>query len=182
LIECSAARWNPASGCCRPRGELAQEILAGLGHHLGEHRADAVLHRGAALVGEVALQRSREVAAVRPEDRLEARLQIRGHALGLVGEARLHRARRALELRLDEVGLHAGLLTIQDAGADLDRVGHHGGRILACLRSLGHDPHGALVGHDEAVDAQAITEDADARLGERGGGFHDEGVARYPAS
>ena len=40
--------------------------------------------------------------------------------------------------------------------------------------------HGALVGDDEAVDAQAVAQDADAGVGERGGGFHDGEVARYP--
>ena len=36
-----------------------------------------------------------------------------------------------------------------------------------------------FVGDDEAVDAQAVAHDADAGVGERGGGFHGEEVARY---
>ena len=86
---------------------------------------------------------------------------------------------RALELGLDELGVRAGLLPIEDARADLDRVAHQLDGVLAVLLALGDEPDGAFVLHDEAVDDHAPTDDPDVGRSEGCCSFHFSLVARY---
>ena len=78
----------------------------------------------------------------------------------------------ALELGLDELGVRAGLLAVEHARADLDRVADQLGRILAVLLALRDEPDGALVVDDEAVDDHAIAHDPDVRRPEGCCSFH----------
>ena len=79
---------------------------------------------------------------------------------------------RLLELRLHELRVRAGLLAVEHARADLDRVADRLGRVVAVLLALANDANGALVVDDEAVDRDDIAEYADVRLPEWSGCFH----------
>ena len=76
----------------------------------------------------------------------------------LVRELDVQLRGRALELRLDELRVRAGLLTVEDARADLDRVGHSLGVIVARLLALAHDAHGALVLDVELPDDEPVAD------------------------
>ena len=79
---------------------------------------------------------------------------------------------RLLELRLDELGVGAGLLAVEHAGADLDRVEHDPDRIVPVLLALADEPDGAFVVDDQAVDRDAVADHADVRLPEWSCCFH----------
>ena len=53
------------------------------------------------------------------------------------------------------------------------------GEFLAGVLALAGQAHGALVGHREVLDAQAVADERDAVSEERGGSFHDGLVAPY---
>ena len=75
--------------------------------------------------------------------------------------ARVELARGPLELRLDEVGVGAGLLAVEHPRADLDRVGDELRGGLAGLLALPGEPDGAGVLDDEPVDEQRLARGAD---------------------
>ena len=80
--------------------------------------------------------------------------------------------RGLLELGLDELGVGGGLLAVEHARADLDGVADRPDRIVAVLLALAHEPDGAFVLDDQAVDHEAVADRADVRLSEGGGCFH----------
>ena len=119
---------------------LGQELGAQLVLHLGRDVAHDVAHlvldgvgRG---VGEVALQGAGHVAGLGAKGLLELLVQALGDAPGSLDELGVEVAGGTLELGLDEVGLGAGLLAVQDAGTDLDRVEHELYRVRAGLLAL----------------------------------------------
>src|SRR4051812_42301154 len=85
-----------------------------------------------------------------------------------LAEGRLERPVGALELGLHEVRVRPGLLAVEHARADFDGVGDDLHRVVAGLGALAHEPRGALVVHDDAVDGHAIADDADAGLAKWG--------------
>ena len=76
-------------------------------------------------------------------------------------------ARGLLELRAHELRVGAGLLAVEHARADLDRLDDEAHRVVA----LGGQPHGGLVVDREEVDRQAAVGDLDAGEGEGEGSF-----------
>ena len=70
--------------------------------------------------------------------------------------------------------LGAGLLAVQNPGADLDRVRHHPHGILARVDPAGDQLGRHRVVHDQVVDDQAPDERAHARLAQGCGGFHGQ--------
>ena len=84
----------------------------------------------------------------------------------------LQLARGLLELGLDELRVGAGLLAVEHARADLDGVADRLDRVVAVLLARANEADGALVLDDEAVDRDAIADDADVRLPEWSGCFH----------
>jgi hypothetical protein len=160
------------------RGELALEVLAHLRRDLADREAHLVLHRLAAAVAEVALERLRHEAVVGAERLVDLPVQVDDDLAGALDELLVEVARCTLELGLDEVGVRAGVLAVEHSGADLEGVAHEHGRIVARVDARGDEPDDALVLDGEAVDAEAVAEDVD--VGERkwGRGFHGGDVAR----
>ena len=157
-------------------GELLAQVLADLDLRLREQRLHAVLHGDVRLVAEVAGQQLRDLATVAAEDLVDLRVEPLGHLARALDELLVEVARSALELRLDELGVGAGLLAVEDAGADLDRVLDELGRVPS-LRGEAHD---GLVVDDETVDVQAVGDDAHLGEGETCS-FHGYRVAPWQA-
>ena len=61
-----------------------------------------------------------------------------------------------------------GVLAVEHAGADLDGLDDELGEVLAGVLALAGQAHGALVGHREVLDAQAVADERDAVSEERG--------------
>jgi hypothetical protein len=160
------------------RGELAAQVLAHLHADLGQQRAHAVLHGDRGVVAEVASERLRQLAVLGAEDVVDAGVEALGDRPRALDERRVELARRALELRLDEVGVGAGLLAVEHAGADLERVDDDRRGVLARLLALAREAHGGGVVDDQPVDAQALAGDADRRSEGERGGFHGSEVGR----
>jgi hypothetical protein len=158
-------------------GELPEQILAGARHHLRHDLLDPVLDRSRAAIGEVLLERLREVAVLGTEELLDLPVQVLGRRPSALGERDLGLARDLLELRLHEVRVRAGLLAVEDTRADLDGVDDELGRVLPRLLALANEPGGALVLDEQAVDGDAPAERADVGLAEWGCGFHGREVA-----
>ena len=156
------------------RRELAHQVLARLGERLGHRLAHAVLHRDRAAVAEAPLELLGELAVVLAEHVGELLLEELGDRARLVGELLLDVLRGLLELGLDELGVGARLLAVEHARADLDGVADDLDRVVAVLLALAHEPDGAFVLDDEAVDDEPVADRADVRLSEWGGGFHVE--------
>ena len=68
-----------------------------------------------------------------------------------------------LELAAHEVGVRAGLLAVEHARADLDRVDDRLDGVLPRLLALLHEAQRAVVLDDQAVDDQAVADRADVR-------------------
>ena len=181
LIECSAPALEAGQRVLPVRGgELAQQILARLGHDLGRATArtrcwTAALQssekcRSSALVRwplSGAEDASRPCPGARSATRCACSVKL----------ASTDRA-RPLELGLDEIGL-APVCSRSRTRAPISMASATGGRVLARLARSRDEPDGALVADDEAVDAQAVAQDADA--GVRSGVAASMGrVARYP--
>ena len=152
------------------RGELLEQPLARLVEQLGHRGAHLVLDGGAGLGAEVALQHARDVPAVGPEGLLELRVQLGDHGLGGL-----------LEVLAQDLDRRAGLLAVEDAGADLDRVGDHALGALAGVRPRAHELGGERVVDDEVLDDHPPEQGGDAGMAKRRGGFHRPSQAR-PAS
>ena len=153
-------------------GELLEHPLARLVEQLGDRRAHLVLDRGRRLRAEVALQDLGDVPLVGPEGLLEARAQLGDDLLGRRAQPLLDLARGLLEVRAQDLHGGAGLLAVQDPGADLDRVGDHALGILARLGAHAHELGGDGIVDDEVLDDHAPDEGADAGPAEWGGGLH----------
>ena len=78
--------------------------------------------------------------------------------------AALDLARGLLELGLDELGVGAGLLAVEHAGADLDRVVDQGDRVVAGFLAFAHEADRGLVVDDQAVDGEVLADGADVGL------------------
>ena len=89
-----------------------------------------------------------------PNTSANCSLEELGDRARLLGELLLDVLRGLLELGLDELGVRAGLLAVEHARADLDGVAHDLDRVVAVLLALTHQPDGAFVLDDEAVDDQ----------------------------
>ena len=152
--------------------ELTLEVLARLRQHLGDQRLDAVLDGLRASVGEVALQRLGQMARVGREHLVQPALQGLGRRPGPLGELVAQLAGRLVHLGLDGLRVRAGLLAVEDAGADRDRVERELHGVLAGVLALAHEAQGGLVVDDEAVDGDAVTDRAHAGLAKWGRGFH----------
>jgi hypothetical protein len=160
------------------RGELLEQLLARLVEQLGDRGAHLVLDRGARLRAEVPRQHARDMPAVGPEGLLEARAQLGHDRLGRLPEPLLNLLRGVLEVLPQDLDGRAGLLAVEHARADLDRVGHHARRILAGVLPRAHDVGRARIVDDQVLDDHAPDEGADAGLAERGrGGFHSVRIA-----
>ena len=108
-----------------------------------------------------------------PKHLLDALVEELGDLARAVRELAVQVVRRLLELRLDELGVRAGLLAVEHARADLDRVARPSWTGSSpCLLALADEANGALVVHDEAVDRDAVADHADVRLPEWSGCFH----------
>src|SRR5205814_10633316 len=105
-----------------PRGQRLVGLLARSRANLGEHVANAVLHRDIALVGEVTLEPLAQMAALRAEHLVPLPAELLRALLGSFGEPRLDLARRALELVAHEVRVGSRLLALEHARADLEGV------------------------------------------------------------
>ena len=160
-------------------GELAHEVLARLGERLGHGLAHAVLHRGRAAVAEAALELLGQLAVVLAEDVGELVLEELRDRARPVGELDLNVLGGLLELGLDELGVGAGLLAVEHAGADLDGVTDRLDRVVAAVLALAHETDGAVVLDDEAVDDDAIAERSDMGRPEWSCSFHGYLVAPY---
>ena len=153
-------------------GELAHEVLARLSERLVEGLAHPVLDGGGAAVPEAALELLCQLAVLLPEHRRELGLEELRDRAGLLGELLLHLPGGLLELHLDELRVGPRLLAVEHARADLDRVAHRLGGVVAGLLPLADEADGAFVVDHEAVDRHDLTEDPDVRLPEWSGCFH----------
>ena len=120
-----------------------------------------MLHRDRRLVAELALERLGQVPVLGPEDLVDPLVEELGHRARPLGERGLDLARGLLELRPYEVGVGLGLLAVEHAGADLDRVDQHaapGPRPPSARARTSSTA--ARSSHGQAVD--------DARVGEDG--------------
>jgi hypothetical protein len=134
--------------------------------------AHTVLYRDGAAVGEQLLELTVEVAVLGAEDLLDALVEVLRHLARPIGELGIQLGGRLLELRLDELGVRPGLLAVEHARADLDRVADGLGRVLAVLLALANDAHRAVVVDDQAVDRDHVAEYADVGLPQWSGCFH----------
>ena len=153
-------------------GELLVEPLARLVEQLGDRGAHLVLDGGAGLGAEVALQHARDVALLGTEGLLEPRAQLGDDLLGGRAEAVLDLARGLLEVGAQHLDARAGLLAVQHAGADLDRVGDDARGVLAGVDRARDQLGGDRVVDDDVLDDQAADERVDAGRAEWGGGLH----------
>ena len=158
-------------------GELPQQVLAGLGHQVADGVADPVLDRLRGPVGEVALQRPRQVPAVRAEHLVELALELLGERSRPLSEGVVDLPRRLLELGPDQLGVGAGLLALEHPGADLDGVLDRLDRVLARLLAGAHQPHRGRVVDQQAVDRDAVSDRAHDGGAKWGGGLHGTNVA-----
>src|SRR3954469_24657069 len=108
----------------------------------------------------MALDRLRDVPRLGPERLVDLAADLLGHLAGALGEHELDLARRLVELALHELGVGAGLLAVEHARSDLDRVRDHADGVGARLLPLPDEPDGALVVDDEAVDGEAVADRA----------------------
>ena len=106
------------------------------------------------------------------EGLVDLRVQALGDEPRALDEAGVELAGRALELGLDELGVRAGLLAVEHARADLERVVHEAGRVLAGVLARPGQAHDGLVGDDETVDVQAAVARVHVGQGQRCGSFH----------
>jgi hypothetical protein len=111
------------------------------------------------------------------DDVVDALVQAVGDAARAVDELRVELARRLLELGLDELGVGPGLLAVEDARADDDRVDDEARDVVAGLLALAGQAHRQRVVDGEAVDAQAAALHADL-CKEWSRSFHGFRVAR----
>jgi hypothetical protein len=130
------------------------------------------LHGRRTPVAETPLELLGELAVLLAEDRRELLLEELGDRARLGAELLLHLARGLLELRLHELRVRAGLLAVEHAGADLDRVEHGLDGIVAVLLALADEPDGAFVLDHEAVDRDAVADHSYVGLPEWSGCFH----------
>ncbi len=86
------------------------------------------------------------------EHLVDARIEPLGDDPRALDERGIELARGLLELGPHELGVGAGLLAVEHARADLDRIGHEPRDVVAALLALARQPHGARVVDDEAVD------------------------------
>ena len=154
------------------RRELAHEVLARAHERLGHQLAHAVLDRGGAAVAEELLEVARQVPVLGTEHLVHLGAEVLRHRAGLVGELALELPRRALELGLDVLGVGRGLLAVEHAGADHERVAHGLDRVVARLLALAHEPDGAFVLHVELAHDEPIADHGDVGLPEWGCSFH----------
>ena len=163
----------------RVGGELLAQVVADLHGGLGQHRLHAVLDRDRRLVAEMAGERAAHVPVVGREGLVELLVEPLGDLARALDELGVELARGLLELRLDELDVRAGLLAVQHAGADLDRVADDPRGIVTGLLARPHELDGRRVVDREPVDEHAVGEHGDARVAERSGSFHTENVAGY---
>ena len=158
----------------RPVGgrELAHQVLARAHERLVDELAHAVLHRGGAAVAEELLEVAGEPAGLGPEDLVDLGPEVLGDRARLVGELALDLARHALELGLHVLRVGRGLLAVEHARADLDRVPDGLDGIVARLLALAHEPDGAFVLEVELADDEPVADHGDMGLPEWGCGFH----------
>ena len=134
-----------------------------------------MLHGGRRLGAEVAVQHARDVPLVGPEGLLEPRAQLGHHLLGGRARGAASTSREAFSRSARSTStLAPGLLAVQHAGADLDRVGDHARRVLARLDRAAHQLGGDRVVDDDVLDDQAADERVDAGRAEWGGGLHEQ--------
>ena len=124
------------------------------------------------LVREDLVQLPREVPVLRPEHLVDLAAEVLRDRAGLVGELLVELTRRALELGLDVLRVGARLLAIEHTRADLDRVPDDLDRVLAVALALADEPHRGLVVHDQALDDNAVADDAHLGVPERSCCFH----------
>ena len=154
----TAARWNVASGLdFLGRGELLEQLLARLpASNSATAARDLVLDGGGGLGAEVARQRLGHVAVLGPEGLVDLRLSRRSATSRARSTNAVSSSRAAFSnSALTKSALAPGLLAVEHAGADLDRVEHQPRGVLAVLLALAREAHGARVVDDEAVDPQA---------------------------
>ena len=162
----SASGLTPSSA----EANCLQQVLLRALQRLGHQLLDAVLHGDGAAVGEQLVERLGQVPAARGRTpRRASGPSSSAAAFGALAELGLDALRDLLELGLHELGVGAGLLAVEHAGADLQGVGDHG----VGIERLG-DRAGAsgLVGDDEAVDRDAGRPGGDVRMAKWGCGFH----------
>jgi hypothetical protein len=123
------------------------------------------------------LQLPGELPVVGVEHVLELPLEVLRNLAGLVGELGLHLARRALELRLHELRVRAGLLPVEHARPDLDRLADGLDGVLPASFTLANETNRAFVLDDETVDGEAVADRSDLGLPEGCRCFHDWSVA-----
>ncbi|TML26190.1 MAG: hypothetical protein E6G30_09125 [Actinobacteria bacterium] len=140
------------------RGELPHQVGLEPDHRLAHQRADLVLHRLRGAIGEQPVEPPVELLAQRSR---------------ALGELAVELPGRLLHLRRHELGVRAGLLAVEHARADLDRVGHQAGRVLTPLLALAHQARGGRIVDHQPVHGDALAgEDADVRWTQWRGGFH----------
>jgi hypothetical protein len=100
----------------------------------------------------------------RSEDLVHLLLEALGDGAGPVGELVLDLPGHRLELGPHEFGVCPGLLAIEHARADLDRVLHQSRGVSPGLGALPDQACGRLVVHDETVDAHAIADRGRVRV------------------
>ena len=113
--------------------------------------------------------------AVGVEHGVELLPELLGRLLRALAELGLHALGDLLELGLHELRVGAGLLAVEHARADLERV--DGDRVG--IQRLSDQAGKRLVGDDEPVDADAVVLRGDVGMAKWGCGFHGLAVARY---
>ena len=159
--------------------ELADQVLARLGHGLGDQLAHAVLDGRRAAVGEELLELLGELPAVLAEDLVDLLAEVLRDQSRLVGELAVELLGALLELRAHVLGVCGGLLAVEHARADLDGVRDGLDRVVTRLLALADDARGGFVLDRQVVDGEPIAGRRDAGLPERGCRFHVGSVARY---
>ena len=154
-------------------GELLEQLLARLVQQLGDRGAHLVLDGGARLGAEVAGEHARDVPAVRPERLLELLAQLGGHGLGGRAQLQFDLLGRVLEVLPQDLHAGAGLLTVEHAGADLDRVRDHASGIVPRVDPRTHQVGCRRIVDDDVLDDQPAQQGGDAGMAQGcGRGFH----------
>src|SRR6185295_1479157 len=136
---------------------------------LGDLFLDLMLDGGRAIGAEVRrdllrepvlelAEGSRQRAPLGREGALELALDLLHHAARLLDQVASGLARGALELRAHIIDLRPNVLSVQNPGADLDRVGDRARRLLAGLGPLADHARSPLVTDGEALDHQPVVE------------------------
>jgi len=126
--------------------------------HLLDQCFDLVLNSAAGVLPEVLIKQLRQKTGVGVEGRVNLCLEAIRDLLRALAELLFNLVRLAFELGLDEISVGGSLFTLQNPGADLDRLADEriqtfaSGLTFACERDRG------LVIDGEPVDEQLVAE------------------------